>query len=125
MKRKAVILFKGTKYNICCDVDFLPAFMSYIMADEQHFKELKLIICAIQEGLKTKKYGEEAHGTKAMKPFLNRENDRIICKAVKRPNNRQCIVMSEIYLHKKSDEISKDLNVRYKIVSRYEYEIIE
>lgn len=125
MKRKAVILAPGTKYLICCDIEFLPKFFEYVMEDEQHQKEIKLIFCQVLEGLRTKKYSDEIFGTKAMKPFKNRENDRIICKPVKRKNKKQCIVMSELYLQKKSDSVDKVLKNRYKIVASYEYEIIE
>lgn len=86
---------------------------------------MKLIFEQVQEGLRTKKYSDESFGTKAMKPFLNRENDRIICKSVKRKNQKQCIVMSELYLQKKSDNVSRVLKNRYKIVASYEYEIID
>lgn len=95
------------------------------MKDEQHRKEIKIIFSQIMEGLKTKKYGDEPYGTKSMKPFKNRENDRIICNITKRQNKKPCIVMSEIYLQKKSDKVNKALNYRHKIVSSYEYEIIE
>jgi hypothetical protein len=95
------------------------------MEDPQHQKEIKLIFCQILEGLKSKKYSNEDYGTKAMKPFFNRENDRIICNVLKRKNKKQCIIMSEIYLQKKSDNVNKVLKNRYKIVARYEYEIIE
>jgi hypothetical protein len=95
------------------------------MTSEQHVKEIRQIFDQLLEGLKSKKYSDEPHNTKAMKPFMNRENDRIICNVTKRPNQKQCIVMSEIYLHKKSNDISKILNARYKIVSGYEYEIVE
>lgn len=125
MKRNAVIIAPGTKYNICCDISLLPDFFNYVMKDEQHRKEIKIIFSQILEGLRTKKYGNEPHGTKSMKPFKNRENDRIICNVTKRPNQKQCIVMSEIYLQKKSDNVNKVLDNRHKIVSRYEYEIIE
>ncbi len=125
MKRNAVIIALGTKYNICCDISLLPDFLNYVMKDEQHRKEIKIIFSQILEGLRTKKYGDEPYGTKSMKPFKNRDNDRIICNVAKRPNRKQCIVMSEIYLQKKSDNVNKVLNYRYKIVSRYEYEIIE
>ena len=33
--------------------------------------------------------------------------------------------MSEVYLHKKSNNINKVLDNRYQIVSKYAYEIIE
>lgn len=125
MTKQAVILLKGTKFNICCDVDFLPEFIEYVLKDAEHSKEIKLIFNAIREGLKTKKYSDELFGTKAMKPFLNRENDRIICNVLKRKNQTQCIVMSEFYLSKKSDNINKELKNRYNIVSKYNYEIIE
>ncbi len=118
-------MLKGSKYHICCDIDFLPELMEYHMRDIQHMKELKLIFDQVREGLKSKKYGDEEYGTKAMKPFLNRENDRIICNVTKRRNNTQCIIMSEIYLHKKSNDVGNVLRGRYKIVSQYEYEIIE
>lgn len=125
MKRKAVILALGSKYLICCDVEFLPEFFEYVMKDAQHQKEIKLIFCQILEGLKSKKYSDEDSGTKAMKPFMNRENDRIICNVLKRKKKKQCIVMSELYLQKKSDNVNKVLKNRYKIVASYEYEIIE
>ncbi|MFT6945605.1 MAG: hypothetical protein ACJARP_000010 [Vicingaceae bacterium] len=125
MKKKAVILAPGSKYHICCDIEFLPDFVEYIMKDPQHQKEMKLIFCQVLEGLRSKKYGDEEYGTKAMKPFKNRENDRIICHVLKRKNSKQCIIMSEIYLQKKSDNVSKLLKNRYKLVSSYEYEIVE
>lgn len=125
MNKKAVILAKGTKYNICCDIDFLTEFMEYVLKDESHSKEIKLIFDQVREGLKTKKYGDESFGTKAMKPFMNRENDRIICNVTKRKGNKQCIVMSELYLHKTSQGNNKELTNRYHIVSTYSYDIIE
>lgn len=125
MNRKAVILFPGTKYLICCDVNFLPEFMNYVMSNERHRKEMNLILCCVMEGLKTPKYSSEDFSTKAMKPFLNRENDRIICNVTRRKNKKQCIVMAEAYYKKKSDNVNKVLKNRYKIVGSYEYEIIE
>lgn len=125
MKRKAVILSRGNKFNICCDVVFLEDFIKYVMSDPSHSKEMKLIFGQVLEGLKTKKFGQEDFGTRAMKPFLNRDNDRIICNVTKQKNKTQCIVMSEIYLSKKTNSNSKDLINRYKIVSKYQYEIIE
>ena len=125
MKRKAVILALGTKYLICCDIGFLPDFFKYVMEDPQHQKEIKLIFSQVIEGLRTKKYSDEDFGTKAMKPFFNRENDRIICNVLRRRNEKQCIIMSEIYFQKKSDNVNKLLKNRYKIVGSYEYEIIQ
>lgn len=125
MKKKAVILVRGSKYHICCDIQFLPELMEYHMKDVQHTKELKLIFDQVREGLKSKKYGDEEFGTKAMKPFMNRENDRIICNVTKRKDQKQCIVMAEVYLHKTSNNVNKALRTRYEIVSKYEYEIIE
>ena len=95
------------------------------MKDLQHQKEVSLIFCQVLEGLRSKKYGDEEYGAKAMKPFMNRENDRIICHVLKQRNFKQCIVMSELYLQKKSDNVNKVLKNRYKIVSNYEYEIVE
>ena len=95
------------------------------MSDERHMEELKQIFQCICEKLTTKKYGGEPNGTSAMKPFLNNENDRIICKPTKRKGKTQCIVMSELILTKKGEKIDKALNVRYKIVGGYNYEIIE
>ena len=125
MKRKAIILRKGSKYNICCDVNLLDEFMDYITKDDRHRAEVKLIFDCIREGLKTKKYGDESYGTKAMKPFLNNDNDRILCAVVKRDNKKQCIVMAEFFYHKASNINDKELSNRYKIVSKYEFEIIE
>ncbi len=121
--KKAVILLKGNKYHICCDVVFLPTLMRYLLTDMQHTKELKQIFSCILEGLKSKKYTREPFNTRAMKPFNNRQNDRIICNVLKRKGNTQCIIMSEIFLHKSSNNINKELNNRYKIVSKYNYEI--
>lgn len=125
MKRKAVIVSKGSKYNICCDIDLLPDFVAYVMEDPHHCKEMKLIFAQIKEGLKTKKYGDEPHGTKSMKPFKNRDNDRIICNVTKRKGMKQCIVMAEIFLNKKTAGVDKRLDGRYRIVSKHSYEIIE
>lgn len=125
MEGKAVIVCKGTKYNICCDINLLPDFFEYVMKDASHCKEIKLIFAQIREGHRSKKYGDEPHGTKSMKPFKNRDNDRIICNITKRKGKKQCIVMAEIFLSKKSDGVDKKLDGRYKIVSKYNYEIIE
>ncbi len=126
MGRKAVILVEGKKFNICCDVDFLNEFMSYFMSDEKHFREIKYIFDCIRENLSIPKYTHENYkDISAMKPFLNNENDRIICKKIKRPNSKQCIVMAEFFLGKKTNEIDKKLDTRYKIVEKYTYEIIE
>ncbi|WP_243473062.1 hypothetical protein [Winogradskyella sp. MH6] len=86
---------------------------------------MKLIFSQILEGLKSKKYSDEPFGTKAMKPFLNRENDRIICNVKNRKRRKKCIIMSEFYYSKKTNGIDKQLSNRYKIVSTYDYEIIE
>ncbi len=125
MKRKAVIISRGRNYDICCDIHFIEDYMTYVMSDDKHCKEMKLIIASVKEGLKSKKYGDEPYGTKSMKPFLNRENDRIICHVLKRKGNKQCIIMSEIFHNKKTQGVDKKLNTRYQIVSKHEYEIIE
>ena len=122
--KKAVILMKGKKYNLCCDVDFLPEFTSYVMLDPRHTTEIKVIFSSLCEGLKSKKYGDEPFGTKALKPFLNNDNDRIICHVKKIKEQKQHIIMAELFLHKKTNDIDKKLNVRYKLVSNHNYEII-
>jgi hypothetical protein len=48
-----------------------------------------------------------------------------IWNVTKRKGKKQCIVMAEVYLHKTSNNVNKELRNRYKIVSKYEYEIIE
>ena len=123
--RKAVIIMKGKKYNLACDIEFLEEFTKYVLLDSRHTNEIKVIFNSICEGLKSKKYGDEPYGTKALKPFLNNDNDRIICNIKKEKNQKQTIIMSEIFLHKKTNDVDKKLNIRYKIVSNYGYEIIE
>jgi hypothetical protein len=123
--KKAVILMRGKKYNLCCDVDFLEQFTEYVMFDARHSNEIKVIFHSLCEGLKSKKYGDEPYGTKALKPFLNSENDRIICKVKKIKTDKQHIIMAELFLHKKTNDIDKKLNTRYKVVSNHDYEIIE
>jgi hypothetical protein len=122
--KKAVVLMKGRKYNLCCDVEFLHDFMNYVLLDTRHTNEIKIIFQQICEGLKSRKYGDEPYSTKALKPFLNNDNDRIICHVKKMKNEKQHIIMSELFLHKKTEGIDKKLNIRYKTVSEYEYEII-
>jgi|GEM_PF-3151241 len=114
----------GRKYNLCCDIEFLEEFTEYVLLDARHVNEIKVIFKSICEGLKSKKYGDEPHGTKALKPFLNNDNDRIICNVKKLKNEKQCIIMAELFLSKKTNGIDKTLNTRYKIVSQYDYEII-
>lgn len=99
--------------------------MEYVFLDDAHRKEMKLIFGQMQEGIPSKKYSREPHGTIAMKPFKNNENDRILCTPLKRIKQNQCIVMAEIYLQKKTDGNDKRIITRYKIISRYNYEIIE
>ena len=115
---------RGKKYNLCCDVEFLEEFTKYVLMDARHTNEVKLIFHQICEGLKSKKYGDEPYSTKALKPFMNNDNDRIICHVKKMKNEKQHIIMSELYLHKKTNDVDKRLDVRYKTVSKYEYEII-
>lgn len=115
---------RGKKYNLCCDVEFLEEFTKYVLMDARHTSEVKLIFHQICEGLKSKKYGDEPHSTKALKPFMNNDNDRIICHVKKMKNEKQHIIMSELYFHKKTNDVDKKLDVRYKTVSKYEYEII-
>lgn len=124
MDKKAVVLKRGKKYVICCDVDFIPTFIDYVLKDDKYAGEIKQIFMCISEGLKSKKYGDEPFGTKALKPFLNRQNDRIICNVLKVKNEKQHIVMSEIFFHKSSNDIDKELKNRYKIVSSYRYSIL-
>lgn len=115
----------GKKYNICCDINFLKEFTEYVLLDARHGKEIKLIFNSICEGLKSKKYGDEPYGTKALKPFLNNDNDRIICFVKKLKNEKQCIIMAEMFLNKKTKGVDNKLDARYKIVSKYDYEIIK
>lgn len=124
MIRQAVILSIGSKYCICCDLQFIREFYTYVLLDANHSKEMRIITDQIKEGIKSKKYGDEPYGTKSMKPFNNRDNDRIICNVLKRPGQKQCIIMSEIYRGKKSQKNDKTIDNRYKIVSKYSYEII-
>jgi hypothetical protein len=95
------------------------------MNDDKHMKEVKMIVASLREGLSSKKYGPEPYGTFSLKPFFNRENDRIICNVQSRKNKTKCIIMSEIYYSKKTQNVDKKLGTRYKIVSKYEYEIVE
>jgi len=115
----------GKKYNLCCDIDFLEDFTQYVLLDAKHSNEIKIIFNSICEGLKSKKYGDESYGTKALKPFMNNDNDRIICHIKKIKNEKQHIIMAEIFLNKKTNDNDKKIKVRYEIVSKYEYEIIK
>lgn len=124
MEKKAVVLKKGKKYIICCDVNFIPTFIEYVLKDEKYGREIKQIFACISEGLKSKKYGDKPFGTKALKPFLNRQNDRIICHVMKIKNEKQHIILSEIFFHKSSNDVDKELLNRYKIVSNYRYSIL-
>ena len=46
--RKAVILMRGKKYNLCCDVEFLEEFTKYVLMDARHTNEVKLIFQYIE-----------------------------------------------------------------------------
>ncbi len=124
MNRRAVILFPGNKYNICCDVDYVDEFLQYLMTDERHMNEIKQIINCLREGVIHKKAGREGDAY-ALKPFMNTKNDRIICNITKRKNKTQCIVMAELFPSKKTMKNDKKIKTRYQIVSNYRYEIIE
>jgi len=124
LKRKAVKITCGTKYCFYCDTDFVEEFFEYIMRNPEHMKEIKIIFAQIKEGLSSKKYSTEPNGCVALKPFKNRQNDRIIAKKMKVRNSKQIIIMSELYEGKSSNKNDKSILTRYKIVGNYEYERI-
>jgi hypothetical protein len=125
LKRKAVILLHRKKNNICCDISFLPEFEEYFISNVKNYNEMRVIFNQIREGQKSPKYGSEPYGTSTTKPFKNNDNDRIICSIYSRKGKTKCIIMSELHLKKKSNKVDKSLSTRYKIISKYEYEIIE
>lgn len=124
MDREAVIIFEGTKYVLCCDVKFTKEFFEYLTIDDRHRNEIVFIFSLICEGTKSPKWSFEPNGTMALKPFLNNENDRILCNTCKRKEQKKCIVMSEFFYSKKTNNINKTLKNRYKIVSKYNYVIL-
>ncbi|GAA0735928.1 hypothetical protein [Gaetbulibacter jejuensis] len=124
MQRKAVIISEGSNYCICCDVGFIEEFYSYVVSNDEHRKEMNEIFDSIHEKLTSKKYGNEPYGTMSMKPFLGKQNDRIICNIQKRPNKSRLIIMAELFPQKKTQQNDRRIDRRYKIVSSYKYEII-
>lgn len=115
----------GKNYNLCCDIEFLEEFTKYVLLDSRHSNEIKVIFNSICEGLKSKKYSDEPYGTKALKPFMNGDNDRIICHVKKMKYEKQHIIMAEIFYHKKTNDNDKKIKTRYEIVSKHQYEIVK
>lgn len=123
MTKEAIILLHGNKHNLACDKSILDQFILYLTADDRTRKQLRVVIDCIREGLTTGKISSEPNNTISIKLFVGSDNDRIICKLLKRPGEKPCIVMSEIYFGKKTQKNDKKISTRYLIASKIKYVI--
>lgn len=117
------------KRAICIDKENKAEILAYITQSERHKKKWRHIIELLLHGQKnTNLYDKEeindkCKGVTAMKFFKGQENDRIYCKEVRTPQGIFIIVTAELYLKKKTDNVSKKEIPTIEKVASYEYEI--
>jgi hypothetical protein len=129
MKRKAILIDKNTHNTTFILVDALNAaeILPYVMQDEVD-KEFKEIRALLKENLRNaEKYlkadvSEKAKNIYEMRFVRNKRNDRIYCKEITF-NRKRYIVMIELYVGKKTQEISKKIKPRIEIMGGYDYEL--
>lgn len=127
MNRKGIILDKDSheKTFIALDVVNASEILPYIMKDDV-FSEFKIISTILKENLRNKdKYcncSEKAKNMYEMR-FTNKgRNDRIYCQEYFESKKRY-IIMIELLIGKKSQEIPKTIKGRIVTMGGYLYEI--
>ena len=129
MKRTAYLIDQN-KHNttlIMIDIHNLKYILPYIHTDgiDQEFKEIR---CLLKENLRNKeKYkkvdvSEKAKNMYEMRFVRNGRNDRIFCQEINFGGKR-IIVMVELYIGKKTQDIKKTQKSRIETMGGYDYEL--
>ena len=129
MKRKAIIVDQNKHFTtlIMIDIQNAKEILPYIMKDgvDKEFKEIREIL---KENLRNKeKYkkadvSDKAKNIYEMRFVRNERNDRIYCQEISFSGKR-FVVMIELFLGKKSQDISKKIRTRIETMGGYEYEL--
>lgn len=129
MKRKAIILDRNTHQTtiILVDVKNASEILPYLF-DSSVSEEFLDIRNILKGNLRNKdKYCKCDVSSKAVDVFemrftRNNRNDRIYCLEVS-TNKQRLIIMSELFIGKKSQEIPKRIKSRIETIGGFEYEI--
>lgn len=126
MVRKAVKIDEGShgKVEIYIDSDNASEILQYVFKEkvDGEFKEIRSLL---KENLRNRdKYCKVEVCNKAKNMFEMRftrqRNDRIYCKEIKDSKSRR-IIMIELFLGKKSQNIPKKIKERIEKMGSYEY----
>lgn len=128
MVRELIKIDESNHKDVCICVDYRNAedILTYVFKDgvDKEFKEIRGIL---KENLRNKqKYCKADVSKKAKKiyemRFTRQRNDRIYCKELHQ-SKRRIIVMIDLYIGKKSQNIPKKIKKRIEKIGRYEYDI--
>lgn len=129
MKRKAILIDHNKHRTTFIMIDILNAseILPYIMQDnvDKEFREIRELL---KENLRNKeKYkkadvSEKAKNIYEMRFVRNNRNDRIYCQEITLGAKR-FIVMIELYVGKKTQDISKRIKSRIETMGGFEYEL--
>ena len=128
MKRIAILLDQNKHCTtlIFVDSDNAKDILPFLFRDgvDKEFKEIRDIL---KENLRNReKYckvdvSDKAKDVYEMRFIRNLRNDRIYCKEI-RENQKRMIVMVELYIGKKSQDIPKQIKLRIETIGGYQYE---
>ena len=129
MKRQAILLDYNTHKTTLIMVDNQNAkeLLPYIMQNgiDSEFKDIRSLL---KENLRnSEKYkkvnvSEKAKNVFEMRFTRNGKNDRIFCQEISFTGKR-FIIMIELLIGKKTQEISKRIKSRIETIGGYEYEL--
>lgn len=130
MKRRAIIVDKSSAHGrvvFVVDVENASDILPYIFSDIviEEFKQIRDII---KQNLRNReKYckcdvSEKAQNMFEMRFTRNNRNDRIYCQE-KHIGGIRMIIMSELLIGKKSQNIPKNIRLRIENMGGYDYEI--
>jgi len=129
MKRKAILIDHNKHRTTFIMIDILNAneILPYIMQDnvDKEFREIRELL---KENLRNKeKYkktdvSEKAKNIYEMRFVRNNRNDRIYCQEISFGAKR-FIVMIELFVGKKTQNISKRIKSRIETMGGFEYEL--
>lgn len=129
MKRKAIVLDQDIhqKTLILLDVQNASKILPYLFENSvsAEFLDIRNIL---KQNLRNRdKYCKCDVNSKASRVFEmrftnNQRNDRIYCLEVS-TNKQRLIIMSELFIGKKSQEIPKKIKGRIETIGGFEYEI--
>lgn len=131
MIRIAILVDQSTHKTTRIYVDQSNAkeILPYLHTEESIEKEFREIRGLLKENLRNKeKYkkvdvSQKANDMYEMRFVRNNRNDRIFCQEVKGEHKFRAIVMVELWVGKKSQEIPKQIKQRIETMGTYLYEL--